>query len=324
MNDLTRSVSKNRTVHLILFSLLALALMLATSASTDEVDAFPDVIPLPNGFQPEGIVIGEGTDFYAGSLANGSIFHGSLRTGEGEVLVPPQEGRIAVGLDYDRRTGYIFTAGGPGGAGYVYDSQNGESVAAFSFTSSAETFVNDVFVTEDAAYFTDSMQPFLYKVPLARDGGLPDPSEVEQLPLGGDYTFTPGAFNANGITAPFHGRWLVIVNSSAASLYIVDPGSGDARLVDTGGVDVPNGDGLVLDGRILYVVQNRINQVSVFEIDPHAAAGKLRRVLTDPDFRVPTTADEYKGYIYAVNARFGEPPTPDTEYEVVRVRKWLD
>ena len=46
---------------------------------------FPAVIPLPDGFQPEGIVTGRGTSFYVGSLRDGTIYRGDLRTGEGRV-----------------------------------------------------------------------------------------------------------------------------------------------------------------------------------------------------------------------------------------------
>src|SRR5262245_55201493 len=78
--------------------------------------AFPDTIALPNGFQPEGVVIGRGTTIYAGSIPTGAIYQADLRTGEGSILVPPQPGRAAIGLDFDRRTNLIYVAGGPTGA----------------------------------------------------------------------------------------------------------------------------------------------------------------------------------------------------------------
>jgi streptogramin lyase len=53
---------------------------------------FPDRIDLPDGFSPEGITIAPGGIFYTGSLVNGAIYRGSVRTGDGSVLVPPQEG----------------------------------------------------------------------------------------------------------------------------------------------------------------------------------------------------------------------------------------
>jgi hypothetical protein len=69
--------------------------------------AFPEVIPLPTGFMPEGIAIGLTGAFYTGSLANGAIYRGDLRTGAGEILVPGQEGRVAVGMALDKRSDYL-------------------------------------------------------------------------------------------------------------------------------------------------------------------------------------------------------------------------
>ena len=77
-----------RRVLLTLSSLLMLVAMLATPASAAPGDTFPKIIPLPNGWQPEGIASGRGTAFYAGSLANGAIYAGDFRTGEGRILVP--------------------------------------------------------------------------------------------------------------------------------------------------------------------------------------------------------------------------------------------
>jgi sugar lactone lactonase YvrE len=279
---------------------------------------FPEVIPLPNGFQPEGIAVGQGSTFYVGSIPTGAIYRGDLRTGEGEVLVPPQEGRAAIGLKYDERTGYLFVAGGPTGFAYVYNGETGANVTEIQLTADAR-FINDVVVTRSAAYFTNSQQPTLYRVPLGSNGQLPASPMVEEIPLSGDYQFTPGEFNANGIAATPNGKRLIIVNSVDGVLYNVNPTSGVATRIDLGGASVPNGDGILLRGKTLFVVQNRLNQIAVVELNADLTAGTITETLTDSDFRVPTTIARFGNALYAVNARFGTPPTPETEYEVVRV-----
>jgi hypothetical protein len=281
---------------------------------------FPDIIALPNGFRPEGIVVGNGSDIYAGSLGTGAIYRADLRTGEGEIAVPPQGGRVAVGLSFDARSGYLFVAGGPGGEGYVYDASSGASVGVYPFTTDP-SFVNDVIVTKDAAYFTDSFRPFIYRLPLGSDGQLPDPAQVEAIGLSGDFVFVPGAFNANGIDATPNGKSLVIVHSSRGELYHVDPDTGAAHLIDLAGGSVPNGDGILLDGKMLYVVQNQLNQIAIVKLNPDLLAGEIVAHISNPAFRVPTTVAEFGNSLYAVNARFGTPPAPDTEYEIVRVDK---
>lgn len=55
--------------------------LLVPQAATAAPAPFPDTIALPAGFQPEGIASGRGSTFYAGSLANGAIIKGDLRTG---------------------------------------------------------------------------------------------------------------------------------------------------------------------------------------------------------------------------------------------------
>lgn len=302
-----------------LLALLLVALSLTMIAGTSAAP-FPEVIPLPDGFQPEGIAIGTGTTFYVGSIPTGAVYSGDLRTGEGEILVPAQEGRSAIGLKFDDRTGLLFVAGGATGYAYVYDAETGENVAAIQLET-MESFINDVVITKDAVYFTNSLQPILYKVPLKNNGRLPETPTVVEIPLGGDYQFTAGAFNANGIAATPNGKWLIIVNTSEGALYRVDPETGVARRINLRKGAVPNGDGILLQGQNLYVVQNFLNQIAVVELNDRFTAGEIERTITNELFRIPTTVARFGSTLCVVNARFDTPPTPDTEYEVVCVPK---
>jgi len=218
-----------------LYILTVLAL-LSTSVAFANSSPFPEIIPLPDGFRPEGIVSGYGTDFYAGSLANGAIFKGDFRSGTGSVLVNGALGKVAVGLSFDERTGYLFVAGGPTGTAEVYDTGNGDQVGFFNLTGPG-SFINDVVVTPSAAFFTDSFNARLFKLPLSPDGGLPDPSALEILPLSGDWV-QAGGFNANGLDATPSGDALIVVNSGQGTLFNVDPTSGRADLIDLGGATV--------------------------------------------------------------------------------------
>ncbi|MEW6401529.1 MAG: superoxide dismutase [Chloroflexota bacterium] len=300
---------------LVALLVLALSFSFVTSASADK---FPEVFPLPNGFGPEGIAAGEGTTFYVGSIPTGNIFRGDLGTGEGEILVTAESGRQAIGLKFDGRTGLLYVAGGPTRFAYIYDGETGESVDAIELTT-LDSFINDVVITRDAAYFTNSRQPEIYRVPLEKDGGLPDSPTVEVIPLTGDYQFDPAQFNANGITATPNGKTLIIINSWEGALYSVNPFTGEAALIDLGGSSLLNGDGILLHGNDLYVVQNRLNQVSIVELSSNYTVGEILETITSDLFRVPTTIARFGDLFYVVNARFGTPVTPDTDYDVVRV-----
>ncbi|HLO17995.1 MAG TPA: hypothetical protein VK206_24405 [Anaerolineales bacterium] len=299
---------------------LMLIVLSVTMIGAQSNQTFPDSIRLPNGFQPEGIASGAGTTFYVGSIPTGAVYRGDLRTGEGAILVPPQAGRSSIGLKYDNRTGLLFVAGGPTGFAYIYNGDTGANIDEIQLTT-LPSFINDVVVTKDAAYFTNSFQPILYRVPLANNGGLPDPLTVEEIPLGGDYQFSPGAFNANGIDATPNGKTLIIVNSVDGALYNVDPSTGIATRIDLGTNAVPNGDGILLLGKTLYVVQNVLNKIAVVQLNPDYTAGTIVDTITSSLLRVPTTIAGFGDALYAVNARFDTTPTPDTEYEVIRVTR---
>lgn len=300
----------------ILVSLLLAALSLLI-VGTASANTFPEVISLPDGFQPEGIATGKGSSYYVGSIPTGAIYRGDYLTGKGELLVEPVSGRSAIGLKYDPRTDLLFVAGGATGKAFLYDAETGDLVAEIQL-SVQPTFINDVVITRDAVYFTSSFQPVIYRVPLEPNGTLFS-ANVETILLGGDYLFTPGAFNANGVTSTPNGDTLIIVNSTEGALYQVEPTTGFATRIDLGTGSVPNGDGILLQGKTLYVVQNRLNQIAVIELDADFSSGTIEDLITSSYFRVPTTIARFGGSLYVVNARFGTPPTPDTDYNVVYV-----
>jgi hypothetical protein len=314
----TKERNMMRTVDLVALATFALFSGIA-QAPRAEARGLADEIPLPNGWQPEGITIGPCATIYAGSVATGAVFQADLRTGVGDVLVPGRPGRVAVGLKLDRRTNFLFVAGGATGAAYVYDADNGADVAVFQLTTLADTFVNDVIITDAAAYFTDSSRAVIYRLPLGPGGSVAPDAAIQEIPLGGDFQLVAGQFNANGIEATDGGDTLIIVNSYLGTLYRVDAATGVARLIDLGGSTVPNGDGILLRGHTLYVVQNFQNQVAVIRLDRRLASGRVVDTITDPRLDVPTTIDDFAGALYLVNARFSTPPTPDTTYSIVRV-----
>jgi sugar lactone lactonase YvrE len=277
----------------------------ATAAtSTTASEQFPVRFELPAGFQPEGIAI-SGTTAYFGQRATGDIYAVDLRTGLGSVI-SQGPGTGTNGLKVDQR-GRLFAAGAAGGDGRVIDTRTGDVLASYKFTTSTTTFVNDVILTKDAAYFTDSRQPVLYKVPLGRNGELPAEADFQTIPLTGDYVHNPTALNANGISLTPDGRGLIIV--SAGLLYRVDPATGVTIKVDLGDAVMTNGDGLLLSGKTLYVVQNRLNQLSVLDLNSSGTTGALVRTITSGDFDVPTTAAFFGNRIYLPNARLGAPVT---------------
>jgi hypothetical protein len=293
-----------------------IALLLAVGmTATASARQYPETIPLPNGWQPEGIAAGFGNQFFAGSRNTGGIFRGNLKTGDGDILVPGFGG-AATGMKVDRRN-RLFVSGAGTGTARVYNAGNGKLLREYALTT-APTFVNDVTLTRNAAYFTDSQKQQLYVLKFRRHGKLP--AQARTLPLTGDlhYDTNPDTFELNGIAAVDKKR-LIAVQSGTGKLFLVNGRTGDTKEIDLGGDTVTNGDGLLLLGRRLYVVQNRDNKIAVVHLKRSFRRGEVKRFLTNPNFDVPTTVAWKDGYLWAVNARFTTPATPDTTYNVVRV-----
>lgn len=305
---------RRRTLLAATLAVPTATLLTRTSAGADPTEStFPTELALPNGFLPEGIAIGPGPVAYFGSRADGRIFRVNLRTGTGaDFSAGP--GTPSLGLKTDRHN-RLFVAGGTGGNGRVVNTRNGAVLATYQFTT-APSFVNDVVLTPDAAWFTDSRAAALYSLSLRR--GLP--STFGTLPLSGDFVLGEGN-NANGIARTPDGRALLIVQSNTGKLFRVNPRTGVATTVDLGGELLTNGDGLLLDDCTLLAVQNRLNQIAVVRLNRSGTAGRVVNHLTDPRFDIPTTVAAFGNRLYLPNARFTTPPTPTTTYNVIAVRR---
>ena len=308
--------------------LAALATTIAVSLLALPASAapFPSSVPLPVDFQPEGIAVGTGSTFYAGSLWDGDIYRGSLRSGDGGVFIDVS-GRQALGMKVDEGRHLLFVAGGFTGHAYVYSTRTGATVADLALGMAGASLVNDVALTRHAAYFTETFAPVIYKVPISRDGTLGPPETITVTGPAG--VSVPGTFGLNGIDAPPDGSVLLVNHSDLGILATVDPDTGESTMVDVTGGSLVAGtlDGLVLAGRTVWVVQNFANSVAEVRLSPDMSTGRLVRTISDPAFRVPTTAAIHGSRLALVNSRFdlGFPPPlgpgapAGTDFDVVQI-----
>jgi hypothetical protein len=302
---------RRSAVVLILAALATLVGLVApVPATAGDGTRFPHTVDLPPGFRPEGITTGDGTTVYVGSLADGAIWRGDVRTGTGDVFIEGTPGGTAVGLKYERRHGRLWVAGGGTCTVTVYHVRTRAEPVQYSVPTCG--FLNDLVVTRHAVYVTDSGIQQLVVVPLGRGGALPEQSAAATLPLVGEIRYVTG-FNANGIVAARGGRVLILVQSATGFLFRVNPVTGEAHRIDLGGATL-NGDGLVLRGRTLYVVRGKPNSVSVVRLGERLTSGSVVARLRDRHLDVPSTATIAAGRLWVVNARFETMPTSDTPY----------
>ncbi|MEA2610191.1 MAG: hypothetical protein QOJ75_2434 [Chloroflexota bacterium] len=291
--------------------MVALTLAIAPVAGTTSL---PTRIDLPNGFQPEGITSGFHGRLYVGSLADGAIWRGSARTGQGRILVAGVTGQAAAGIHIDRQR-RLWVAGANNHTIRVYNAVTGRLLQTYTFPTAG--FINDLVITNNAVYATDSNNQQLAVVPLRQGGGLPAPSKARLLPLTGDYVVGTG-FNANGIVA--RDGWLIIVQSNTGKLFRIDRTTGATKAIDTAGYSVANGDGLAQHNGMLYVVRNVDNRVAVLNLGSDLLSASLVGEITSAgNLDVPTTATFALDKLWVVNARFTTTPTPTTPYWITRL-----
>ena len=275
----------------------------------------PDVIALPNGFQPEGITTGKRHTFFAGSRATGAIYKGSLRSGKGEILVEGGAGRAAHGHQARPLQAPVGVRRGQPGHPRLRLPHRRRELRSYPVPEAG--FINDNVVTRRGVYFTDSQVQQLYFVPFGKKGAL---GELQRIPITGDFVYGAG-FNANGIEKAKGGKTLILVKSSdPGKLYTADAATGVTKEI---ALDKPvtNGDGLLRKGRKLYVVLNRDNIVRELRLSKDLSSATTVRDITRAEFDAPTTIARSGGRNYVVNAKFASASPATDTYEVVKVPK---
>ena len=276
---------------------------------------------------PEGVAT-DGTTAWVGSAATGALFRVDLATHEATVLSPGgTDGRTSATGTHLDGFGHLLVAGGATGTLAVVDPATGATLATLTTPTPAAggaTFLNDLAVTPDGSvYVTDSMRPVLFRAHAGAEGV----GELQPwLDLtAGPITYADG-FNLNGIAATPDGTALVAVQSNTGQLWRIDPTTGAIQEVAVDGVEVgadtapappgafPGGDGLVIDGDVLTVVQNDGTLTRLHLSDGATRATVLARVM-DRGLRFPTTAALAGDRLLVVNGQLdllggGDPVLP--------------
>ena len=285
--------------------------------------SLPDRYVLPGATVfPEGIAYDQRTGtVYVSSTGDGTIFSGDVRS---ETLTPflpgGTDGRtFAAGLAVDAES-RLFVSGGSTGRMFVYDA-SGALLASFA-TGTSPTFINDVAVARDgSAYFTESLQPYLYRVYQDESGAWAYERWIDFT--GTALAYQPG-FNLNGIEVTPNGRYLIVVQSNTGKLFRIEIATKEVTEIDLGGATVQNGDGILLQGSTLYVLQNALGLLTEVRLNVERATGTVVGRTSDPSFAYPTTLTDARGRLLVVNSQFnkrGPGLTPSLPFTVSVVKK---
>ncbi|MGH8636160.1 MAG: hypothetical protein ACREUZ_03400, partial [Burkholderiales bacterium] len=123
---------------------------------------------------PEGIAYDpKDGNIYTGSAATGLIFRvlpqippsrfGTIFAHEG-AAVPTEPFPALLGMKIDG--GRLWVAGGRTGRMAVLDTSNGKILKRFETPAEPAGLINDVAMVNSSAYFTDSLRPTLWRVPV--------------------------------------------------------------------------------------------------------------------------------------------------------------
>lgn len=292
-----------------------LALLLPTALpATASPHSRGDVIVLDGAKSAEGIAAGKGKTFYAGELMTGDIFRGDIRDGKATRFIDVPDGRMAVGMKADVRKDLLFVAGGANGKAYIYNTATKATIADLTLSTKAGSFINDVTLTDDGAWFTNSKYGELYLVKVSRWGEVR--KDVKTLTVKGEAGVNPAPmdFGFNGIAAAKDDRVLIVAHTKNRALYTVKPWSGESNRIK--GLDLQFVDGILLQGHTLWAVQNQLNKIARVKLAGDLSSGTVRDEITSKHFDIPTTVAKFGDTLAAVNAQFMRPASP---HEVILV-----
>jgi hypothetical protein len=312
---------------------IALVLPAASVGAADK--PFPTRVSTLDGSSSEGFAIGKGPTAY-NSSPDGSIYKVDLQSGQGEVLVDVQDpfDCLKLGMRVDDRTNYLFVAGCVYGNAFVYDADTGALIMEYQLNTSGEFgVVNDLTITKDAVYFTDSFRPVLYRLPLSKDGGISlNAGAATEIPLPDEFINSdPFCCTGNGIVSTPNGKTLIVGHSNLARLYRVDTASGDVAEIAVDGPLTGFLDGIAMQGDMLYIMTPydfpgppvSIDRIQVVELDKGHLSGTLVETITDPaNLDGVASGAIFGGSLYVNNARYTVefPPLPGTPFWVTKLK----
>jgi Cu-Zn family superoxide dismutase len=277
----------------------------APAASTLEKVDLPPEVTFPEGIAHDPAA---GT-IYTASALTGTLVRVSLKTHASEIVAPAGvlvPGGVAttfpavlgMKLDRDRR---LWIAGGRSGKFFIVDSRGGKVIKQLEVPDPSKSLVNDVALVGTTGYFTDTRTPTLWRIEArgSEIGGLEPWLDFGGTPL----QYYEGA-NLNGITATPDGQSLIVVQMGKGLLFRIDITSRKVAPIDTGGADLTGADGLVLDGRTLYVVRQTAVEIVTVQLSKDLTTATVVNRFTDPLLAWPATAVKVGDRLLVVNTQF--------------------
>jgi len=325
MTPRTRTAKQSRTLGQILRSAAGAAVLGLAVSSCGSEDQGSLELPGDEVF-PEGIGVNKANgDVFVGSTTDGTIYRGSLGTATNNdpVTLEPflaggkDGGTAATGIKVDEE-GRLWVAGRDTGRAFVYDATTGELIQALQTPAADRTLINDLTFTPDAAFFTDSFRPVIWRVERSNQQVGTEMEPWLDLTETIIPTNAETGFGLNGISASDDGSVLLTVHFDTGRLFRIDIADRQVTEVDLGEDLLTTGDGILLDGQDLLVVREKPGGIYPVRLNADLTAGSVGEPFGE-DLLLPTTVAEYNREALVVNSQLNDQESPTLPFTVARI-----
>jgi sugar lactone lactonase YvrE len=297
--------------------ILALLSLYSIACDTNDPEfnapVIPERIPFKASRQyPEGITYAPTLDkFLISSITQGKI--GTVDQNGRYTDLITTDNQLISGIGMKVRDGKLYVCNGDQGVSeksregtvqktaglFIYDLKSGENLRRINLAAllpAANHYANDLtFDAQGNVYVTDSFAPVIYKI-------AADTAQTASILINSPLFDGAQGINLNGIV--YHpDKFLIVVKSNEGKLFKVDL-SNPSDIKEITGVNLPNGDGMVLFNNDLYVVNNRNQVTQVRSTDGWKTAFVVKSDTSG--YSEATTNVLVNSKIYTLNARIGE------------------
>jgi sugar lactone lactonase YvrE len=308
-----------RLVAAVAASLAVVSIVPPASALAGDRRPTTYVVSQQEGVLPESISVSRDGTMYVTSFGTGAVYRGTTRNPTMEPFLPAgSDGRTrASGVEVDKK-GRVFIAGYSTHTLFVYSPDG--SLVAKRVAPNPNAALNDLVVTDDAVYVTDSLTGTLWRASVT---GSQIGQLTEWIPPSG-FPAAPGFLN--GIVVTPDNRIALIGTATEGSgepgdahLYRVNLRDRKVSEVAVTGGFLATPDGLLLEGNRLYATVNFPDghgsftyAVDLAILNPAMTSMRMvRRSGTAPRTQAPTAVARDGDRLLWVNSQFGgNPPAP--------------
>lgn len=294
-----------------------------TAMAQTEISSLP--LPMDAAY-PEGVAVDPVSGkIYLNSASTGFLVRVDPVSGSAEVVADPLKrtpeelqlpGSYALGLKVDAQ-GRAWVAGGRSGSAHVINSHTGQTLARLT-TPPTTGLLNDVVLTENSAFFTDTRRPMLWRASTdsLNDGPLEPWLSLENSPI----AYGEGA-NLNGIAASQDGKYLIVVHMGHGKLFRISTEDRQIEEIMIHGGSLEGGDGLLIHGDRLFVVRQPAQEIVALKLsDDLLHAQEIKRI-SSPVLKWPATLAISGDRLIVGNSQLNQRPsnTPNLPFDLAIV-----